>query len=354
MNLFSIKAVKATMPAMLASAAFCLSSCDGNAVFDYEGDCDPHYYVQYVYDMNMEWANAFSSQVNSVELYIYNSESGELVDVYKENDLSRLSAPGYRMPIDVKPGSYEFIAWCGLENNKENLFNLEQTSSHRDHLSCRMHRQYENERAFQNKQLHPLFHGKAVASLPDEEGEHVVTVNLIKDTNNISISMQHISGEPLTSDMFTVSMVEDNGHLSFDNSLRSDEDIEFRPWHLRSGAVDITGTKADDEENLNFFMAELSTSRLMADRDPRINIVETATGNTVYSIPIVKWVTTFRSQQYKDSNNNTHVITDDQEYLDRESDYNLMLYLDNGDQGWLAAEIYINSWRVVLHDSGLE
>ena len=90
----------------------------------------------------------------------------------------------------------------------------------------------------------------------------------------------------------------------------------------------------------------------MANRDPRINIVDNATGNTVYSIPIVKWATTFRSKQYSDANNNIHVINDDQEYLDRESDYNVMLYLDNKeDGGWLAASIYINSWKVVLQST---
>ena len=341
------------MAGALILTAMGLTSCDGHPVFDYEGDCDPHYYVQFVYDMNMEWADAFSSQVNSVELYVINPNTGDLVAKFTETDLSTLSTPGYKMPVDLKPGTYEFIAWCGLDNNQETLFSLQPTISHRDHLSCRMDRQYDNEKAFQNKQLHPLFHGKVTESLPDEEGEHVVTVKLIKDTNNINLSMQHISGETLTTDMFTVTMSEGNGYLSHDNSLREDENVEFRPWHLRAGSVDITGSRADDETNLNYFMAEISTSRLMSDRDPRINIVENETGNTVYSIPIVKWATTFRSQQFKDVNNNMHVITDDQEYLDRESDYNVMLYLDNGEEGWVAASIYINSWRVVLQDQEL-
>ena len=352
MKLFSIKAVKWQSALMLFSS-FALSSCN-NPVFDDEGDCEPHYYVQYIYDMNMEWHDTFGSQVNSVKLFVLDPETGNVVDIYTENDPATLATPGYRMPVDLKPGTYEFIAWCGLENNMENLFTLNEGITHRDHISCRMDRQYEGSLAFQDKQLHDVFHGKVNQTLPDQEGEHVVIIHLIKDTNNINLSMQHVSGEPLTIDMFSVTMSEGNGYLAHDNSILDDENIEYRPWHLRSGSVDITPTKAgDDDTNLNFFMAEISTSRLMANRDPRINIIENETGKTVYSIPIVQWATTFRSQQYKDANNNIHVVTDNQEYLDRRSDYEVMLYLDNDEQGWTAAQIFINSWRVVNQDTDL-
>ena len=358
MKLFSINAVKTQACVASLFAAMAFTSCDdGHPVFDYEGDCDPHYYVQFVYDMNMEWHDTFGSNVNSVKLYVFDPATGELVDVYTENDVATLSTPGYKMPVDLQPGEYEFVAWCGLENNKKNLFRLQDNITLREHLNCRMERQYEGENAFQDEQLHAVFHGKVTEELVDEEGDHIVTVPLIKDTNNIVLSLQHVSGEPLTKDMFTVTMSESNGHLAHDNSLKQDESIEYRPWHLRAGSVDISGSRADDDangDNLNYFMAELSTSRLMKDRDTRINIMDNATGNIVYSIPIVKWVNAFRSQQYNDINNNIHVITDDQEYLDRQSNYELMLYLDNGEEGWLAAEIYINSWRVVLQESELK
>lgn len=352
---YALKCPTAAAMTLLLAAATGFTSCESFYVD--EGDCDPHYFVRYIYDMNMEWADAFSSQVNSVDLYVFDSQTGEIAGHFTEKDMATLAAPGYLMPIDLKPGEYEFIAWCGMENNQENLFRLTEPSiSNHNHIHCTLDRQYDGDKAFQDKQLHGLFHGKITATLPDEQGTHIVDVKLIRDTNNINLSMQHIAGQPLTSDMFSVTMNEGNGHLAHDNSLMEDEPIEFRPWHVRDGSVDITGTKGDgDSENLNYFMAELSTSRLMANRDPRINIVENATGNTVYSIPLVQWAIAFRSQQYKDNNNNMHTITDDQEYLDRESDYNIMLYLDNKeDGGWVAASIYINSWKVVLQGTDLD
>lgn len=337
---------------IFGAIALALGGCN-NPVFDEEGDCDPHYYAKFVYDMNMEWADAFSSQVNSVELYVFDPQTGELVKKFEEFDMDVLKQPGYLMPLDLKPGNYEFIAWCGLHNNMEDLFYLPETKSQREHVHCRLERRYDVDgNPYQDKQLHHLFYGKINAELPDREGEHIYQVDLIKNTNNISLSLQHVSGLELTPDMFTVEMSEGNGHLNHDNSLMDDEDIQYRPWHIRAGGFDISGQKtSEDSENLNFFMAELSTSRLMKDRDPRINIIDNETGQTVYSIPIVKWATTFRSQQFIDKNNDMHVIYDDQEYLDRESTYNIMLYLDSKDEGgWRTSSIFINSWRVVTGD----
>lgn len=319
-----------------------MSSCDDGFIFENQGDCDPHYFVNYVFDMNMQYADAFSTRVNSVRLFIFDPETGELVREYADSG-EALKKAGYRMPIDVEPGKYDLIAWCGLENNKDH-FVLPHNIANREDIHCTLAREYDEEGvANQNEFLSPLFHGRLAVDLPNEEGEHMVTIHLIKDTNNINISLQHVAGEPLTSDMFTVTMSEGNGHMAHDNSLMQDEDILYRPWTVTDGNIDLSGkeTRADNGKDLNFFKAELSTARLMEDRDPRINIIANDTGELVYSIPIVNWALMLRSDQYKEMG--------DQEFLDREDEYNIMLYLDN-DKGWKAAQIFINSWRVVLHD----
>lgn len=318
-----------------------LQSCDNCFVYEDQQPCERHYYVKYVFDMNMNFADAFSSKVNSVTLLVVDPVSGEIIDRYSEAG-EALSQPGYRMEVDLIPGDYELIAWCGLEDNPR--FTLPAALTHREHAHCRMDRDYDdNGRAVQSNWLPHLFHGKINASFPDEDGDHEVTVPLIKDTNNINISMQHVSGQPLNSDMFTVTMTENNGHMDFDNSLIEEEEVDYYPWHVADGNVDLSGSRAGDEPTLNYFMAEISTSRLMADRNPRINITDNATGNVVYSIPIVQWALEFRSAQHADMGR--------QEYLDREDEFNVMLYLDNKEEGgWIAASVYINGWRVVKHD----
>ena len=39
----------------------------------------------------------------------------------------------------------------------------------------------------------------------------------------------------------------------------------------------------------------------------------------------------------------------DQEYLDRQDEYNLTFFLDKEDR-WVSSSIIINSWRVILDD----
>jgi hypothetical protein len=40
---------------------------------------------------------------------------------------------------------------------------------------------------------------------------------------------------------------------------------------------------------------------------------------------------------------------DDQEYLDRQDEYNMTFFLDD-DMQWVSSHILINSWKVVLND----
>lgn len=337
---------KALMKSVLAFIMLISLSACKKTIYEDLDSCENHYYVKFEFTMNMAYADAFASKVNSISLFIFDAETGDLIDTYFDSG-EALSQPGYKMDIMVEPGNYDFVAWCGLENN-DNHFYLPETINHRNHANCRMSRDYSPDgRPMQNSYLTPLFHGKVTEDLPDiVNSDYYITIPLIKDTNNINIALQHISGKQLTKDMFTVTMTEDNGHMAHDNTLMIDEDIDFLPWHLADGVVDLdgTGTKADEDDSveLNYFRAEISTPRLMKDRDPRINIIENATGNTIYSIPIVQWALEFRSERYSSMGQ--------QEYLDREDDFNVMLYLDNGDKGWVAASIYINGWRVVKHD----
>lgn len=64
---------------VLALSAVCLCSCE--KIYDYEGDCDPHWQVKFVYDYNMKFADAFPGPmgVGSVRLYVFDAASGRLV-----------------------------------------------------------------------------------------------------------------------------------------------------------------------------------------------------------------------------------------------------------------------------------
>ena len=334
--------------AMLA-IVLCCTAC--GSVFDDEGDCDPRYFVRFVYDMNMLRADAFASQVSSVDLYVFDAESGAYVTHLSDKG-EALASGSYRMPLNLAPGKYDLIAWCGLADNGED-FTVAQTVAQPGDLKCMMARSRDEKGAYSNRNLHALFHGLLSVELPDAEGEHVYTVKLTKDTNNINLSLNHTAG-PLDPERFEVTMTDENGLMAHDNSLLTDEQIEYRPWSLLSGSLDVTTSRADasDDDGSNqgsFLKAEISTARLMADHDCRINIVDKEQGKVVFSIPLVQWALLLRSDN--------HASMGDQEYLDREDEYNLMVFLtDNAGStgGWMAMEIFINGWHIINSNGEVE
>lgn len=334
--------------AMTLAAVLLCSAC--GSVFDDEGDCDPRYFVRFVYDMNMLRADAFASQVSSVDLYVFDAESGAYVTHLSDKG-EALASGSYRMPLNLTPGKYNFIAWCGLADN-DGDFTVAQAIAQPGDLKCMMARSRDEKGAYSNRNLYALFHGSLTAELPDTEGEHVYTVKLIKDTNNINLSLNHTSG-PLDPDRFEVTMTDENGLMAYDNSLLTDEQIEYRPWSLCSGELNVATSRADalddDEDGSNqgsYLKAEISTARFMADHDCRINIVDKQEGKVVFSIPLVQWALLLRSDN--------HASMGEQEYLDREDEYNLMVFLTDSKEGWTAMEIVINGWHIINHDTVIE
>lgn len=338
-----------------------LTGCKDGPVFDTEGDCDPHMYIQFVFDKNMEYnANlgyghdVFSTQVGSVDVYIFNPETGEYIAHYAEAG-EALRADGYRMELDLEPGSYEIIAWCGLSDNEDH-FVLPENINKNDELRCRMARQTDSEGlVYSDVCLKELFHGRIDShTFPDEEGEHVATVYLTRDTNYIQLAMQH-HGKALDPSQFLVTMDDANGYLAHDNSLLKDDDIQYRPWSIRGGVVDLdwssqrvgsrrnalaASTRADEDGNTGFLVTELATSRLMENRNPYLKVTDTESGKVVFSLPFVEYVSMMKSDRFKNM--------DLQEYLDREHEYEVMVFLENDDdEGWRAVQIIINGWHKI-------
>ena len=350
MKNLSIKLFSLVLPAMA------LTACDGHPVFEYEGDCDPNYYVQFVYDMNLLKADAFYTQVESVDLYIFDAATHKPVAHYTESG-EPLTHKDYLMPIDVKPGDYYFVAWGGLKDNEDHFtVPAYDQLTHRDDLICTMARDFDAEAniAYSNKNLHPLFHGSVTTNLPDEEGNHITTVYLTKDTNNLVFHLMHTEGELNPKDFRVV--IEDKGDshsnlkMNHDNSILADERVEHRPWGVRSGYFDKgeIQTKDGDEEqsgsgslsDINGSMiVEFSTARLMKENTKTRDLVvyDNNTGEEKFRFPFIGTAFYERSMNYSNM--------EDQEYLDRQDNYNFTVILSGRD--WLAIEIVINGWHIV-------
>lgn len=90
-------------------------------------------------------------------------------------------------------------------------------------------------------------------------------------------------------------------------------------------------------------VAELTTARLMTDHRPMLVVSRKEDGERVLSVPIVDYALLVKG--------NYNRSMDDQEYLDRQDEYNMTFFVHDGK--WVSSQIIINSWRVVLNNENL-
>lgn len=327
------------------------TSCD-NPVFDEEGDCEVTYKLKFRYDLNLKWADAFANEVKSVRLYAFD-ETGKLIKEYNRNG-SELASEDFSLELGLDPGKYELLAWCGTDNPdaKKNFAIPEATVGQTtiDELTCRLHR-YEDEftKNYSDDRLEFMFHGRMDVELPDysmKGGEYTYTMPLTKDTNHLRVVLQHLSGEDINVSQFSFRVEEANGHLAHDNTLLDDDIITYRSYSKSQGEATIVKESTRDAVTSQTAIADLSVTRMMAHRsDKMVLTITNDKGEDIAKIPVIDYAL-LTKDYYEDAFG--HQMTD-QEFLDREDEYIMTLFLDE-DEKWYSAEIYINSWRVVLND----
>ena len=327
--------------AMLLLAGGTFASC--NILDEEEMDCAV--YVSFKYDMNMKFADAFANSVKSVTLYAFDKD-GKLA-FQKTEEGSMLAQEDYAMRLDEISRSevdeYDFITWAGLADNESFTVPLLQVgSSTKEDLYCRLERA---EGGVVGNDLEALFHGqvngKAASRAVETTGE--VEVSLTKNTNNIRIVLQHLSGKPVEVDNFDFTITDENGMMNYDNSLLADEVLTYQAWRKDDGYAGL-GEQVEQTEGIteiNVAIAELTVARLMADERPILTITNNETGEKVLSIPLVDYALLVKGHYNRSMS--------DQEYLDRQDEYNMTFFLDEGNQ-WISSSIIINSWKVVINN----
>ena len=333
-------------------ALVCLTGCNG-LIYDDEGDCDPYYKVKFVYDTNLKFTDAFATEVSEVTLYVVDPSTGEIVwQRHEEGDILR--SGNYMMDVDVEPGNYDLIAWCGEGHTSS--FTVADANE-RGGLRCMLtDREAASEgEAHVRNELRRLFHGKSEnVEFEDEQGVHVKTVRLIKDTNDLHIMLQHLSGEDVDHRDFTMTVTGTNGHMDWDNSLLPDDKLTYFAHTMYSGTAGVEVpdyTKPEGERHqgraitqVGAAVGHLSLSRLMEDDDLFVKIYNKE-GGQIVSRPLSEYALLVRGKyEHPDGTPLTG-----QEYLDYQDDYSMVFFLDENGR-WMNTYIYINSWRVVLQN----
>lgn len=335
----------------MLSMAFAVSSCNG-MIYDDEGDCDPYYKVRFIYENNLKFTDAFPAEVFEVTLYLVDPSSGQIVWQRHESG-AELREAGYLMDVDVDPGRYTLLAWCGEGHTTH--FSVADATVHTG-LQCRLGERTplaDGSGSRVDAPLNRLYHGmEENVEFEDEQGVHVKTVRLTKDTNSIHIVLQQLSGESVDHTDFTFTIEAGNGLMAHDNSLLPDEKIVYHPHDAYSGFAgvdvpDYTGPEGRAVTQVSAAVAHHTVGRLVKGQDVRVRIYNKE-GECIVSVPFIDYALLVKGKYRRPDG----TPLTDQEYLDYQDDYSMVFFIDEGNR-WVSSTIYINSWQVVLQEAEL-
>lgn len=326
---------------LVAVVGLVLSSC--NYWHDDQEGCEAKLRVQFVYDMNMKFADAFAHEVKTVTLHAFDKD-GKLVYT-KTEQAGQIIADGGMNVDDLTPGVYDIQVWAEGEErfaDSYTFFTGKVGEANFSDFEARVNRDHQ----MVDHDLTSLYHGMLKnADLIAVAGQtKTVTVKLTKDTNNVKVVLQHLSGKDLKVDDFDFAITDNNGYMAADNSLKDDEQLTYPQWSKYAGEAGVEDSESGEQTKVSVVVAEMTTNRLVTGHDMRLKVTNKASGKVIINIPLIDYALLVKG--------NYNRKMSDQEYLDRQDTYDLIFVLDEKDE-WPGVVLNVNSWRVVLSNPSL-
>ena len=283
-------------------------------------------YVRFRYDYNMEFSDAFASQVNRVDVFVFDKD-GTFV-MKKSEQGETLGGGSYRMPLPLPAGEYRIAAWAGMSDDFEMPEPVAGKTTLED-LTVRMKRE---ESLVHNKALNPLWYGGVQAVSFTGRQEQTETVSLIKDTNKFRFILQKSGpGEELDINDCLFEIRADNGYYDWNNDLLDDDMISYRPYYLEK--VEDVG-----------IVVEMNTMRLLEHKKVYLTLTRKSDGKELMKIDLIPYLLLTKMEGHN---------IPAQEYLDRQSEYAIVFFYNPELLNFLSTKIMINGWTIWLKGEDL-
>ena len=208
----------------------------------------------------MEYADAFSSAVDQVTLFVFD-ELGGFVMQQSESG-SSLKRSNYRMIVRNLPeNNFQLIVVGGLNKSSFGVPMLTPELSSIEDFTIRL---MELNKGISDKELNPLFYGSEtiLECCNREDKETFVEISLIKNTNGFRILLQSDDNERLNPDDFQFEIVDKNGILDSENKAITTLEVTYHPF--LTGNPTLEDELGERKEVTSIVYAELSTSKLFA------------------------------------------------------------------------------------------
>lgn len=305
-------------------------------------ECPAMLQVRFVFDYNLLETDAFPSQVKSVHVWAFDKD-GKFVWHGTEAG-EPLTRPGYVMETPLGEGTYDFVAWCGLDVDDD--FQLGTfTPTNKAELDMKLKTLEKDGLNVSSSHFKGLYHGMKTGFVytidPLRNSIQTVTIPLIKDTNDIVVMLVNEDLSPINRDDFTVRFSYADSWLAWDNAVEAaSPTVDYTPWSTLYGETTINNSINSTSQIIrSTLMYELSTSRLMENGDAYLDVYRNEDNERIIHVPLIEYFLLEKGNRYDRFG--------DQEYLDRRDDYSALFFISKDKNWYMAGGIYINSWAIV-------
>ena len=283
-------------------------------------------YVSFRYDYNMEFTDAFATQVNRVDVFVFDKDGTFIMK--KSEQGKTLGSGSYRMQLQLPIGEYRIATWAGMSDAFEMPEPVAGKSTLED-LTVKMKRE---ESLIHNKVLEPLWYGEIQTVNFTGKQEQTETVRLIKVTNKFRFILQKSGpGEELDMNDCLFEIRADNGYYDWNNDLLDDDMISYRPYYLEK--VEDVG-----------IVVEMNTMRLLEHKKVYLTLTRKSDGKELMKIDLIPYLLLTKMEGHN---------IPAQEYLDRQSEYAIVFFYNPELLNFLSTKIVINGWTVWLKGEDL-
>ena len=283
-------------------------------------------YVSFRYDYNMEFTDAFATQVNRVDVFVFDKDGTFIMK--KSEQGKTLGSGSYRMQLQLPIGEYRIATWAGMSDAFEMPEPVAGKSTLED-LTVKMKRE---ESLIHNKVLEPLWYGGIQTVNFTGKQEQTETVRLIKNTNKFRFILQKSGpGEELDMNDCLFEIRADNGYYDWNNDLLDDDMISYQPYHLEK--VEDVG-----------IVAEMNTMRLLEHKKVYLTLTRKSDSKELMKVDLIPYLLLTKMEGHN---------IPAQEYLDRQSEYAIVFFYNPELLNFLSTKIMINGWTIWLKGEDL-
>lgn len=297
--------------------------------------CD--HYLHFTYTHNMKFADAFQHELvcqeeaKTAELFIFDGDGKFL----SSQSLPTETLQENRIRLNLDPGKYKLLAWAGL-NDTDYTWTKPAAGESMDEwlMSVRQ------DKGVVARELSGLFQGTLELTIPSG-GETDTEFPLVKNTNKIRLALIDAnSGTGLQADDFTILATTHNGDLNAQNQPVADDAVLWKPY------LQQVETVADTEGGtaMQAVVAELNTMRLMDGSQTSLQLSHKGEEAPFLQVDLTDFLLLTQMESHD---------LDAQEYLDRQDEYTIVVYLDIVGGKAHCLEVIVNDWTIRLDDVNL-